>query len=131
MKLPPKNSRTMSIVDALRRTGPVTIQQGIELHGTFNKMTLADLVELYDELVAFGCLEHVGTRYCVTEALLNHYHPKPAAPKGPLVPGRAARPFRPLSARFMVSSRGLREGSNDLRAAASVYAVLGTEKIDA
>lgn len=130
MKLPPKNSRTMSIVQALRRSGPVTILQGIALHGAFNKMTMADMVELYEELVAFGCLEHVGARYCVTEALLNHYHPKPVFVPGPLVPGRSVAPFRPLSARFMVSSRGLREGSNDLRAAASVYAALGKEKVE-
>lgn len=124
MKLPPKNSRTMSIVQALRRSGPVTMQQGVELHGAFNKTTLADMAELYEELVALGCLEHVGARYCVTEAVLNHYHPQPAAAKGPLVPARTAATFRPLSKRYLVSSRGLREGSNDLRAAASYFPTL-------
>lgn len=126
MKLPSKNSRTMAIVQALRKRGPVTLREGIELHGSFNKITLADMVDLYEELVAAGCLEKVGARYCVTEAVLFHYDPPP--PKevgGPIVPPRVINRFTPpLNPRYFVSSRGTREGSNDLRDVPSKYAEL-------
>lgn len=124
MKLPPKNSRCMTIIQALRRSGPVTIAQGVALHGSFNKVTPADMTELYAELVALGCLEHVGSRYQVSEAVHRHYHPKLVAAPGPLVPARTPNAFRPLSARYLVSSRGQREGSNDLREVASCYPAL-------
>ena len=114
MKLPPRNSRAMTIVTAMRKTGPLNLKDGMELHGTF-RLTLAEMTELYDELIAMGCLERVGLRYCVTEAVLNHYDPPPPLPKGPVVPPRMPAMFRPLSQRFIVSSRGTRDGSNDFR----------------
>jgi hypothetical protein len=128
MKLPPKNSRTMAIVQALRQCGPVTLKEGIERHGSFNKMTLADMGELYEELVALGCLERLGPRYCVTEAVLFHYEPPQPKQAAPLVPPRVVNRFTPpLDRRYFVSTRGLREGSNALRDLPSTYAALEKE----
>lgn len=120
MKLPPKNSRAMTIVHSLRETGPLSLADGMERHGTF-RLTLAEMGELYDELVSMGCLERVGLRYCVTDEVLNHFDPPPPKVPGPVVPARQATPFRPLSQRFLVSSRGTREGSNDMRDIPSCY----------
>lgn len=128
MKLPPKTSRAMAIVQALRQCGPVTLREGIELHGSFNnKMTLARMGDLYEELVSVGCLERVGTRYCVTEAVLSHYDPRPKV-AAPLVPPREVNRFTPpLDRRYFLSARGTREGSNDLRDVPSKYAELEKE----
>jgi hypothetical protein len=124
MKLPPKNSRTMAILQALRLRGPVTLREGIELHGSFNKITLADMGELYEELVTMGCLERLGSRYCVTEALLFYYDPPPKS-ASPLVPPRVVNRFTPsLDRRYFLSTRGIREGSNDFRAVPSRYVEL-------
>jgi hypothetical protein len=125
MKLPPKNSRTMAIVQALRQCGPVTLKEGIELHGSFNKMTLADMDKLYEELVTLGCLDRVGARYCVSEAVLFYYEPPQPKVATPLVPPRVVNRFTPpLDRRYFLSTRGIREGSNDLRAVPSGYAAL-------
>lgn len=122
MKLPQKKSRLRIVLDVLDQAGPVTVQQGTELHGSFKKLTPADMTALYDELVVLGWLEHSGQRYYLSEAAVELYHPmgRPA-PAGPTVPPRTAPPFRPLSARFIVSSRGMREGCDDLRDAPSRY----------
>jgi hypothetical protein len=124
MMLPPKNSRQMAIIDTLRQTCPLSLKEGISLHGLPRKVTVADMGELYEDLVVTGCLVRVGMRYTVSDALLTLYAPVPAPEAGPLplpVLAPTRKTFAPLDRRYLVSSRGQREGSNDLRAAPSLY----------
>lgn len=130
MKLPPKNSRQTMIVSALVAHGrPLTLKEGVGLHGNF-KLSLAELTEVYQELVTRGCLQRKGLRYATTPELREHFAPAAKVNAGALVPPRAPTPFVPLSRRNIASSRGLREGSNDLRDVASLYAPFSKSTVD-
>lgn len=122
MKLPPSNSNQRKIVNLLLTGVCMSPQEGIALHGTM-RLTLAEISDLYRDLVVRGCAEQVGPRIQASEALLDKFGmvelvTTPARPK---VPPREAPPFRPLSARHIPSSRGMRDGSNDLRGVPSHY----------
>lgn len=126
MKLPPKNSNQHKIVALLLEGAMPTLQEGIERHGNFN-LSLAEVGDLYADLVVRGCAEQVGPRWRASIALMLHAAP-PAEPERPLVPPRTVPPFRPLSRRHIPSVRGLREGSNDLRGVPSLYPSTPTGK---
>lgn len=123
MILPPRNSRQMAIIKTLRAHGTLTLVEGIALHGLPYRVTVADMSDMYEELVVIGCLVRCGLHYRVSAALHDFYAPPAPArvPAGAPATARAAPPFKPLSARFMVSSCGQREGSNDLRKMPSWY----------
>lgn len=125
MQLPPRRSRLMKIIDTLRSSGPLTVDAGLKLHGLSCKITVGELADMYTELVVMGCLTRVGQHYRISRSLQQHLAP-PAAKAAPVETAapRTAPPFRPLSRRFMVSSQGLREGSNDLHGIPSTYAKL-------
>lgn len=127
MKMPPANSRQRKITNLLVDGAVISPQEGIALHGTM-RLTLAEIAELYQDLVVRGCAVQVGSRIAASPALLDKYAPldPPDEPPRPKVPPAVRPPFRPLSAANIVSSRGRREGSNDLRDLPSHYAQLGT-----
>jgi hypothetical protein len=127
MKMPPANSRQRKITSLLLDGACISPQEGIALHGTM-RLTLAEIAELYQDLVVRGCAVQVGPRIEASPALLDRYGPvdPPAAPTGPKVLPAERPPFRPLSSSHIPSSRGRREGSNDLRDLPSHYAQLGT-----
>jgi hypothetical protein len=127
MQLPPRRSRLMKIINTLRASGPLTVDAGIKLHGLSCKITVAELAEMYKELVVMGCLTQVGKHYRISRPLQDHFAQAlyTEAPPAATVAPRTAPPFRPLSRRFMVSSLGTREGSNDLHDIPSTYAKLG------
>lgn len=95
MKLPEKNSRGETILNAFLRHGAMTIHQGAEKHGDFctvlrpqgidhNKM-----VELYCGLVERGCLVREGIKYRLS-LHAQHQLERAAAPPAPrsVVPSR-------------------------------------------
>jgi hypothetical protein len=120
--MPPSNSNQRKITNLLLAGACVTPQEGISTLGTMN-LSLAEICALYDDLVLRGCAVRDGQRFHASEALLVRYGLiQPAEdPNAPRVPPRTIPPFRPLNRKFMVSSRGKREGSNDLRAVPSHY----------
>jgi hypothetical protein len=127
MKLPQRNSRQRKIIDVLITGACITPHEGVELHGKL-RMTVPELADVYANLVVRGCAVQVGPRIKASDELLEHFHmiERPAAEEVPVVPPRTRPEFRPLSSKHFVSSRGMREGSNDLRGVASVYAPFAT-----
>jgi hypothetical protein len=122
MKMPPSNSNQRKITNLLLAGACVTPQEGIGTLGTMN-LSLAEIESLYEDLVMRGCAVKVGQRYHASEALLVRYGLiQPAEdPNAPRVPPRTMPPFKPLSRQNMPSSRGQREGSNDLKGVPSHY----------
>jgi len=127
MKLPPPNSRQHKIIKLLLSGACITPQEGIVLHGTL-RLTLAEISDLYQDLVMRGCAVQVGPRIEASPALLDKYGlvEESARPVLPKVPPAQRPPFKPLDPRKLPSSRGTREGSNDLRDLPSHYGRLGT-----
>jgi hypothetical protein len=130
MKMPNTNSTKYKIAKLLLTGIAITPEEGILLHGTL-RMTITEIGDLYRDLVVRGCavlVSDIGPRIAASEALLEKYGliEPTHDPLRPKVPPREAPPFKPLSSRFLASSRGQREGSNDLRTIPSHYAVLGT-----
>jgi hypothetical protein len=68
MRMPEINSRQMRILQALRRKA-MTLDQGIESHGSFTSKSLPDgverskVLELYCDLVDRGCIVKEGILY--------------------------------------------------------------------
>lgn len=125
MKMPNTNSNQYKITKLLLTGVAITPEEGIALHGTL-RLTLAEISELYRDLVVRGCavtVSDAGPRIQASDALLEKYGliEPPANPNQPRVPPRQAPPFKPLSRQNMPTSRGRREGSNDLRAIPSHY----------
>jgi hypothetical protein len=124
MKLPPKNTRMMKILETLCEHGPYTVLSGAALHGRF-QLSLDSVADFYEQLVTLGCARRLGVRYEASEAAIKFIQgldePASCAESGPVVPPRAATPFRPLATRNIASSRGLRPGSNDLRDVVSLH----------
>lgn len=122
MKMPPANSRQRKITNLLLQGYVISPQEGIALHGTM-RLTLAEISELYVDLVVRGCAVQVGPRIQASLALLDKYGlavPVKEPPR-PKAPSRVPPPFKPLSSKYLASSRGTREGSNDLRDVPSHY----------
>lgn len=122
MKLPPSHSNQRKIVNLLLQGLCISPQEGIDLHGTL-RLTLAEIAELYRDLVVRGCAVEVGPRIAASPALLEKYGliEITRAPARPPAPSREPTPFRPLDLRRLPSSRGMRPGSNDLRGLPSHY----------
>lgn len=122
MKMPPANSRQRKIIDLLLQGECISPQEGIALHGLMN-LTVAEVASLYSDLVMRGCAVQVGLQIKASNALLTKFKllEVPIIEERETVPPMTRPPFRPLSARHIVSSRGMREGSNDLRAVRSYY----------
>jgi len=74
--MPETNSRCMRILQALRRR-PMTLDQGIEMHGNFTSKRLPEgverekVLELYCDLVDRGCIVKEGIVYRLTLACKN------------------------------------------------------------
>lgn len=123
MRLPPTNSRALKIIEVLLQGKCVTPTEGIAFHGELCK-TVTELADLYTELVVRGCAERVGPRFKASIALLIHHGlvvEEQLEATRPIVPAPTRPEFRPLSRKYIASSRGLREGSNDLRDLPSHY----------
>jgi hypothetical protein len=129
MKMPPANSRLRRITSLLLLGHVISPQEGISYHGDMG-LTLAEIAELYQDLVRRGCALQVGPRIAASAALFAKYEPpEPSArDTGPKVPPKEVPPFKPLSSKHLASSRGLRDGSNDLRDVPSHYGNCGTGK---
>lgn len=122
MKMPPSNSRQRRITNLLLAGACITPQEGIALHGTM-RLTVAEISDMYNDLVVRGCAVQVGPRIRASDALLARYELREPSgePARPPVPVRQMPDFKPLSRRYMPSSRGLRPGSNDMRDVPSHY----------
>ena len=121
MKMPYANSNLRKITNVLLTGVAISPKEGMGLHGSM-RLTLAELSELYRDLVVRGCAEPVGLRIRASAALLARYTPSPKdSGSGARVPPRDMPAFRPLSRCYMPSSRGLRPGSNDMRELPSHY----------
>jgi hypothetical protein len=122
MKMPPPNSRQRKITNLLLSGASITPQEGITVHGTM-RLTVAEISDLYNDLVVRGCAVRVGPRICASEALLARYELLEPSdePVRPRVPAREMPEFRPLSRRYIPSTRGIRPGSNDMRDVPSHY----------
>jgi hypothetical protein len=121
MKMPYPNSRQRKITNALLTGVAISPQEAKSLLGS-RRLTLADITEMYRDLVVRGCAEPVGQRIRASAALLARYSPGPKdSGSGSRVPPREMPEFRPLSRCYMPSSRGLRPGSNDMREVPSHY----------
>jgi hypothetical protein len=133
MKMPNTNSKPYKIIKLLLAGAQITPEEGVLQHGTL-RLTLAEISELYRDLVARGCAETVsdaGPRIRASDALLQKYGLIEAPPDPsqlPKVPPRQMPPFKPLSRQNIPSSRGRRDGSNDLRAVPSHYGKFTGEK---
>jgi hypothetical protein len=125
MKMPNTSSNQYKIIKLLLNGEAITPEEGVVLHGTL-RLTLAEISELYRDLVVRGCAVTVGDagpRIRASDALLEKYGliETPVDPSRPKVPPREMPPFRPLARQNIPSSRGRREGSNDLRDLPSHY----------
>lgn len=82
MKIPEPNSRLTLILRSFL-PGPLTIWQGIELHGDFPSpaspqgMDHSKVLKIYDELVARGCLVREGILYRLALAARYRLEPLP------------------------------------------------------
>lgn len=131
MKMPNPNSSGRKITNLLLTGVAITPEEGILLHGTL-RLTLAEIGDLYRELVVRGCAvmtSEIGPRIEASDALLDKYGLVEVSEKekGEKVPPPTRPPFRPLNPRYLPSSRGQREGSNDMRDKPSHYAKLEAE----
>jgi hypothetical protein len=122
MKMPPANSRLRRITNLLVQGHVISPQEGIAFHGDMD-VTLAELADMYQDLVRRGCAVQVGLRIAGSPALFAKYEPAEPSSReaGEKTPPQTRPPFKPLSKKNIATSRGLREGSNDLRAVPSHY----------
>lgn len=122
MRLPPTNSRALKVIEVLLEGKCITPTEGIAFHGELCK-TVSELDDLYTELVVRGCAERVGPRIRASLALMVFHGmvEEKVEEVRPIVPAATRPPFKPLSRKYIASSRGLREGSNDMRAVPSHY----------
>lgn len=127
MKLPQHNSRLNTILDALRAKGPMTVREGVAVHGLF-KLPFDKLMDLYGQLVMTGCAVLDGDRYALSPEALAHFNPAPAEDLGPVVLARKADVYgTELNVKkYSLSPLGMRPGSNDYRAWPSVNAPFST-----
>jgi hypothetical protein len=122
MKMPPANSRQRKITNVLITGVSISPQEGVDHHGMMN-LTIAEIASLYVDLVVRGCAVQVGSRIKASDALLAKYKllDTPPEDERPKVPPRTVPAFKPLSPQNIASSRGMREGSNDMREIPSHY----------
>jgi hypothetical protein len=126
MKMPNTNSKLYKIIKLLLTGAQITPEEGVLQHGTL-RLTLAEISELYRDLVVRGCADTVceaGPRIRASDALLERFgliEVPPDPSQQPKVPPREMPPFKPLSRQNIPSSRGRRDGSNDLRDLPSHY----------
>lgn len=125
MKLPQRNCRKWTVLATLRDHGPLTVADGIALHGDFGRMRPHRLQAMYDSLVMTGCAVVNGIRYALSAEAQAYYFPLPAEAPVPIVPPRRfnALTCKPLDAlRYGLNPMGSRPGSNDYRGWPSVHA---------
>lgn len=124
MRLPKSDTRAMRVLRALVASDSLTVDQGIALHGQWNARR-GEIERIYQKLVTDGCaVVDPDGRFEASRQACESLLPSPQ-PAGAVVP----RPQRPnlLTAppydprRYGMTSRGLREGSNDHRNWPSLY----------
>lgn len=116
MRLPKSDTRAMRVLRVLVANDALTVEQGIALHGQWNAR-IGEIERIYQRLVVDGCAVLRGDgRYEATRRACESLLPS-SKPTGPVVqpPRRpnllTAAPYNPR--RYGMTSRGLREGSND------------------
>lgn len=117
MKLPLQGTALRKVLDALKdMPDPVTVRQGMALHGPLYGRTALSVRNAYDRWVIDGWMEGEGGQYMLSEIAANLLKGERKTPtyEGEIVPCRTANPFRELTYIPSRDYNAIRPGSADL-----------------
>jgi len=129
MKIPKPKTAKYLIAEVLFRNGKMTIDAIFALTGKYSRQRIRSALDtmLNDDLSI--CLK--SGNYSNTKELLAHFSDrdriKSDEPPPAVATPRTVRPFVPLSKKYCPSVFGTRQGSNDLRAMPSRFAMPTTK----